>query len=157
MTKHKNSDDITAQYEQRIAELTEDLQRTRADFENYRKRMEIEKQQSRDAAAAATILKLLPVIDTLERALSHIPEQLKDNSWVAGIMAMKKNLDKSLQTLNLQRVEASQGAEFNPDFHEAVQMDDSEGDLEVIKEELQAGYLYNGQVLRHSMVKVTKK
>ena len=154
-------DDVTNQpneLEQQIAELTSDLQRTRADFENYRKRMEGEKQAAREAGQAAAILKLLPVVDTIDRAIQHIPAELVDNKWVQGIAGLGKNLEKSLDALNLRRINAGAGVEFDPRLHEAIQFDeDAEGDVEVIEDELQAGYLLNGQPIRHAMVKVTKK
>lgn len=154
----KDTTPPTDELEQQIAELTADLQRTRADFENYRKRVEIEKQAARDAGQAAAILKLLPVVDTIERAIQHIPTELADNKWVQGITGLAKNLDKSLEGLNLQRIDASKGTEFNPDLHEAIQFDeDATGDAEVIEAELQAGYLLNGHPIRHSMVKVTRQ
>lgn len=141
-----------------INELTADLQRTRADFENYRKRVELEKAAARDAGQAGAILKLLPVVDTIERAVSHVPEALKDDKWALGIVGLVKNLEKALEGLNLRRIDAKPGTEFNPDLHEAIQFDeDATGEKEVIAEELQAGYLLSGRPVRHAMVKVTRK
>ena len=143
---------------QQVIELTTDLQRTRADFENYRKRVDTEKSTAREAGQANAILKLLPVIDNIERAIAYTPEELKDNSWVQSVSGLVKHLEKSLDTLNLKRIDAAQGTEFNPDFHEAIQFDeDAKGDKEVIADELQAGYLLNGHVIRHAMVKVTRQ
>jgi molecular chaperone GrpE len=143
---------------QQLADLTADLQRTRADFENYRKRSEQEKVAARENGAAATILKLLPVIDTIERATGHMPEDLQDNKWAQGIANVAKNLDKTLENLNLKRIEAAPGTDFDPQLHEAIQFDeDAVGDKEIIAEELQAGYTLNSTPIRHSMVKVTKK
>lgn len=153
MAKNKGQEDL----QQKIDELTQDLQRTRADFENYRKRVEGEKQSLREGATSATILKLLPVVDTIERALAHAPNDLKDHKWVQGIVALDKNLQKSLQSLGLQRIEASKGTSFDPNKHEAVSFDEGDGDEEIIAEELQAGYMLNQTVIRHSMVKVVKK
>ena len=144
--------------QKQLDELTVDLQRTRADFENYRKRVELEKAAARDAGQASAILKLLPVIDTIERAVSHIPKNLKEDKWAQGIVGLVKNLEKALEGLNLRRIDARSGTEFNPDFHEAIQFDDDgTGEKEVIAEELQAGYLLNGRPVRHAMVKVTRK
>lgn len=141
-----------------IDELTADLQRTRADFENYRKRVELEKMAARDAGQASAILKLLPVVDTIERAVSHTPENLKDDKWAQGIVGLVKNLEKALEGLNLRRIDAAPGTEFNPDLHEAIQFDeDATGEKEVVAEELQGGYLLNGRPVRHAMVKVTRK
>ncbi len=154
MTKTKKVEEL----EQQIADLTNDLQRTRADFENYRKRSEGDKAATYQHGQSAAILKLLPVIDNIERAVAYTPDDLKDNKWAQGIASLVKNLEKSLEGLNLKRIAASQGSEFNPDLHEAIQFDeDAEGDKEVIAEELQAGYILNGQPIRHAMVKVTRK
>lgn len=154
MAKSKKQEEL----EQQVEELTADLQRTRADFENYRKRMEMEKTAARAAGQSATILKLLPVIDNIERAVAYTPEELKDNKWAQGIAGLVKNLEKSLESLNLQRIDAKPGTEFNPDVHEAIQFDEeAEGEKEVIAEELQAGYTLGGQPIRHAMVKVTRQ
>lgn len=156
MSKSKKSE--SEEIEQKIGELTNDLQRTRADFENYRKRSEADKAATYQHGQAAAIKKLLPVIDNIERAITYTPEDIKDHKWVQGIAGLVKNLEKSLESLNLQRIDAKPGREFNPDLHEAIQFDEeAEGDKEVVAEELQAGYVLNGQPIRHAMVKVTRK
>ncbi len=149
---------IQEQLEQQVGELTADLQRTRADFENYRKRSEAEKLNARESGQASAIVKLLPVIDNIERAIAYTPAELKDNTWVQSVAGLVKNLDKSLESLNLKRIDATPGAAFNPDLHEAIQFDEEAvGEHEVIAEEMQAGYTLNGHPIRHAMVKVTKK
>lgn len=153
-----NAVDKTGELEQQIGELTIDLQRTRADFENYRKRVEQEKTAARTAGQASAIVKLLPVIDNIERAIAHQPAELADNKWAQSVAGLVKNLDKSLESLNLQRIIATPGTTFDPELHEAIQFDeDAEGEQEVIAEELQAGYLLGGQPIRHAMVKVTRQ
>ncbi|QQG51004.1 MAG: nucleotide exchange factor GrpE [Candidatus Saccharibacteria bacterium] len=154
MPKSSKKDEL----EQQVAELTEDLQRTRADFENYRKRVEQEKTAAREAGQSNAILKLLPVVDNIERAIAYTPEDIKDHKWVQSVTSLVKNLEKSLDNLNLRRIDATPGSDFNPDIHEAIQFDeDATGEKEVIAEELQAGYLLNGRPIRHSMVKVTRQ
>ena len=144
--------------EQQVGELTQDLQRTRADFENYRKRSEADKAATYTHGQAAAILKLLPVVDNIERAIAHTPQDLHDNTWVQGVAGLVKNLEKSLEALNLKRIDAKPGTDFNPDLHEAIQFDETaEGDKEIIAEELQAGYTLSGHPIRHAMVKVTKQ
>lgn len=156
--KKPKKDDIQNEFEQQLGELTLDLQRTRADFENYRKRVDAEKAAARESGQASAILKLLPVIDNIERAVAYTPEDLKDNKWVQGVGSLVKNLEKSLENLNLIRIDAKPGTEFNPELHEAIQFDEEAiGDKEVVAEELQAGYTLNGHVIRHAMVKVTRK
>lgn len=143
--------------EQQVGELTLDLQRTRADFENYRKRGEADKAATYQHGQAAAIMKLLPVVDNIERAVGYLPEELKDNTWAQGVTKLIKNLDKSLESLNVKRIDATPGVSFDPEQHEAIQMDeDAEGDHEVIAEELQAGYTLSGNPIRPSMVKVTR-
>ena len=154
MAKSKKQEDL----EQQVGELTADLQRVRADFENYRKRVDAEKEQARAAGKAGAVLKLIPVVDNIERAIAHTPDELKENAWAKGVASLVKNLEKSLESLDLKRIDATPGAAFNPELHEAIQFDeDAEGEHEVVAEELQAGYTLGGDVIRTSMVKVTRK
>lgn len=149
--------DKTQDLEAKLEELTLDLQRTRADFENYRKRADSEKSSARDAGEAKAIIKLLPVIDTIERAVLHIPADISEHQWVKGVAGLVKQLDGVLGSMELSRIEAGKGTAFDPEVHQAVQFDeDAEGEHEVVAEELQAGYLYKGAPVRHAMVKVTK-
>lgn len=159
MTKqHKKLDERTEDLQQQLGELTLDLQRTRADFENYRKRVEAEKQAAQDLGQTKAIMKLLPVIDTIERAIANVPAELADNAWVKGVAGLSKQLDKQLKDLGLEKIDAKPGTPFNPELHQAVQFDETvEGDKEVIAEELRAGYVLNGAVVRDAMVKVTRQ
>lgn len=144
--------------EQQVGELTADLQRLRADFENYRKRVDSEKQSARMDGEVRAILKLLPVIDTIERAVAHIPADIADHQWVKGVAGLVKQLEKSLSELKLQKITATSGTHFDPELHQAVQFDeDSTGDTEVITDELQPGYILDGTPIRHAMVKVTRQ
>ena len=153
MTKTKKQLEL----EQQVGELTQDLQRMRADFENYRKRVDTEKQNEREIGKTQGVLKLLPIIDTIELAISHAPEDLAENKWAIGVMSISKNLQKMLDELGLKKIEIIPGeATFNPDFHEAISMEEGEGDKEIVSEELRSGYLLNGQVVRHAMVRVSK-
>lgn len=128
-----------------IVELTNDLQRTRADFENFRKQVDLQKSQAMAAAKNATVQKFLPLIDDLSRAISAYPEQLQP---------LEKSFLKTLQSLGLQVINSAPGTEFNPDYHDAVSIDDDEGNVEVIAETLRPGYTYDGAVIRAAMVRV---
>lgn len=147
---------VPTKLQQQLDDMTLDLQRTRADFENYRKRVESEKLAAQTQGATKMVLKLLPVIDTIDRAIVHMPDELKDNQWAQGIAGLDKQLQKVLDELNIQRIVAAPGTPFDPHLHQAVQMDDAEGDVEVVAEELQSGYLLEGAPIRHAMVKVTR-
>ncbi len=132
-------------FEVRIIELTNDLQRTRADFENYRKQTELQRSQAMSAARFATVEKFLPLIDDFSRALATYPDQLAP---------LAKNFEKLLSSLGLSVINSESGTEFNPDFHEAVSVEDGEGETEIIIETLRPGYSYEEVVLRPAMVKV---
>jgi len=125
-------------------ELLQDLQRTRADFENYRKQIELQRAQTAEFARSETVKQILPLLDDLDRAISATPE----------LKPLEKTLEKSLKSLNLAKIDATPGVEFNPDLHDAAMMEPGEGEKEVIAEVLRPGYLYNGAVLRPAMVKV---
>lgn len=136
-----------AKLEAEKIELLNDLQRTRADFENFRKQVEVQKEQAKKLAADSTVLKLLPLIDDMSRAISANPETLAP---------VAKTLEKTMSELGLKKIETAEGTEFNPDLHDAISMDESDGEKEVIAEELRPGYLYNNEVLRAAMVRVKR-
>ena len=121
------------------------MQRTRADFENFRKQVEVQKNQAMASAKYATVVKFLPLVDDFSRAIDAYSEQLAP---------LRKSLDKTLSSLGLTQIDSQPGTEFNPDLHEAISVEDNEGDSEVIAETLRPGYLYDGAVIRAAMVKV---
>jgi len=148
----------TDELQQQVADLTADLQRMRADFENYRKRVDGEKQAAREDGEVRSILKLLPVVDTIDRAVAHIPEDIAGHQWVKGVSGLVKQLEKSLSDLKLEKINAAKGTEFNPELHQAIQFDEeAAGDKEVVAEELQPGYMLSGRPIRHAMVRVTRQ
>jgi molecular chaperone GrpE len=154
MAKSKKQEEL----EQQILELTGDLQRTRADFENYRRRVDQEKEMARGSGRAGAIMKLLPVVDNIERAIVHLPEHLSDDPWAKSVAGLTKSLEKSLKDMGIERIDVAAGSHFDPDMHDAVQFDeDAEGEQEVIAEVLQPGYKVDGIVMRPAMVKVTRQ
>ncbi len=144
------------QLEAEVQELTADLQRSRADFENYRNRVEQEKNTARIVGQTTAITKLLPTIDNIERAIGHVPEDLHDNPWASGVTKLTKNLQKSLESMGVERIDATPGTSFDPELHEAIQFDEDDESTghQVITEELQAGYRLGDDVIRHAMVRV---
>ncbi len=128
----------------KITELTNDLQRTRADFENYRKQMDAQKAQAVEYAKYDTVKKVLPLLDDFDRAIASTPE----------LKPLEKSLEKTLSELNLEKIDSAPETDFDPDLHDAVMMEDSDGDKQVIAESLRAGYKYGGSVIRPAMVKV---
>ena len=131
--------------ETQIAELVGDLQRTRADFENFRKQVDLQKENEKKAAKLATVYKLLPLLDDIDRAIASYDE----------LKPLEKSLDKTLKDLELVKIVSDEGIEFNPDLHDAV-MVEGDGEKEVVAETLRSGYVYGGEILRPAMVKVKK-
>ena len=142
--------------EEKIAELTDRVQRQMAEFDNFRKRTEKEKAQMFEVGAKSVIEKILPVVDNFERGLSAVPEDGKEDPFVQGMDKIYKQLMTELEGLEVKPIEAV-GAEFNPDFHNAVmQVESEEFASGVVAQELQKGYMYRDSVVRHSMVAVVQ-
>lgn len=142
----KRKNPVDEQQDAKIAELINDLQRTRADFENFRRQNDIQREQDRNYAKLDTVKKILPLIDDFERAIQAQPKALSP---------LSKNFEKTLKSIGLQKIDSAIGTEFNPDLHEAISVD-GDGDKETIAETLRAGYYYGDEVLRTAMVRVSK-
>ena len=145
--EQKNAEVKIEEYDKLLDEKTEllnDLQRTRADFENFRKQIEMQKENEKKSVKLATVMKFLPLLDDLDRAINAY-EELKP---------LNKTLEKTLKDLELIKISSEIGDDFNPDLHEAV-MTEGEGDNQKIAETLRPGYYYEKAVLRPAMVKVS--
>lgn len=140
--------------DEKIEELNDKLIRTMAEFDNFRKRSEKEKNQMFEIGAKDVVEKILPVIDNFERGLGTVPEDEKESAFVQGIEQIYKQFITALETAGVKPIEAV-GKEFDPNFHNAVMHDEDENLGEnIVSEELQKGYMYRDTVVRHSMVKV---
>ena len=140
--------------DQQIEELTDRLKRSMAEFDNFRKRTEKEKSQMYDMGAKTIVEKILPVIDNFERGLAAVPEDNKEDAFVVGMDKIYRQMLTVLEEAGVKPIEAV-GAEFDPNFHNAVMhVEDETLGENVVAEELQKGYMYRDTVVRHSMVKV---
>jgi len=139
--------------QQQIAELTEALQRERADSANLRRRHDEQIAGLRTTLKAHVVKDLLPVIDNFERALKHVPADLEGNEYIKGVQGVVKQFEKTLADLGVERI-ATVGEEFNPHLHEAISMEEGDGEHEIVTEELQSGYKIGDEVIRHAMVRV---
>jgi len=138
---------------QQITDLTEALQRERADATNIRRRHDEQAASMRTVVKANVIRDLLPVIDNFERSLKHVPVDLKDNDYIKGIQSVVKQFETTLASLGVERI-ATVGQPFDPTYHEAVTMEEGDGTEEVVSEELQSGFKLGNEIIRHAMVKV---
>ncbi len=145
---------------QRIADERESLQsqllRTVADMQNYKKRVELERQALRIRATEDLLRDLLPVLDSFERTVAAAESGASSESMAEGIKGVERLLRSALESRSLKRV-PSMGQHFDPNVHEALavvaESDQPEG---TIVEELEAGYTLGGQVIRPARVKVAK-
>jgi molecular chaperone GrpE len=126
-------------------------QRAQADFTNYKRRSEQEKEEIGKFANAILMLNLLPVLDDVERAFAAIPPHLAKASWVDGIRLIERKLWASLEAQGLSQIKAL-GEPFDPNFHEAVRQ--GKGKEGVVVEELERGYKLHDRVIRPSKVVV---
>jgi molecular chaperone GrpE len=139
--------------EEQIAKLTEALKRERADAENLRRRHDGQIASLRSSVKAHVIKDLLPVIDNFERALKHVPKELEGNEYVNGIQSIVSLFEKTLTDMGVEKI-ATVGEPFDPQLHEAVSMEEGDGNEETVSEELQSGYKIGDDVIRHAMVRV---
>ena len=149
MPKKPSVDELEA----KIAELTEALQRERADVINVRRRHEEQTANLRNVIKANVVRDLLPVIDNFERALKHVPDDLKKNEYVKGVQGIVKQFEQTLEEMGVSRIKTV-GEVFDPVLHEAVSMEEGNGTTEVVSEELQSGFRFGGEIIRHAMVRV---
>ena len=140
----------------KVEELTNDLQRMTADFANYRKRNESERNEFAKFAKADLIAKLLDVLDGYDRALATVPEELKGQPWVEGMWLVERKLRRVLEAEGLEPID-SLGQPFDPYLHQAVayvESDEPEGN---VIEEHQKAYRLHDRVIRPALVTVAKK
>ncbi len=136
---------------EQIEELTDRLQRTMAEFDNFRKRTEKEKASMYVIGAKEVVEKILPVVDNFERGLASAQE---GDAFAEGMQMVYKQLMTALSEMGVEPIDAV-GKEFDPNLHNAVMhVEDPEAGENTVVEELQKGYLYKEFVVRHSMVKV---
>jgi molecular chaperone GrpE len=143
---------------QKEAEETKDSWlRSRADFDNYKKRVQRDAERSYQDALANVIKIFLGASDDLERALNHRPESEEVAGWVNGIELIQQKLVNQMKQKGVEQMEIKPGDEFNPNFHEAVTQEDNPdyADGQII-EVVQPGYRIADRVIRPAMVRVAK-
>jgi molecular chaperone GrpE len=126
-------------------------QRAQADFINYKRRSEQDREELGQLANAVLMLSLLPILDDLERAFSSVPPRLDKLSWVDGIKLIERKLWASLEAQGLSQIKAL-GEPFDPTLHEAIRQD--KGKAGIVIEEVQKGYKLHDRVIRPTMVVV---
>lgn len=149
----KASDSEIEALKLQIDELNDALLRERADAINVRRQAEEARLKMAGYYKAEVIQKILPVIDSFERSLKHVPADLEGNDYIKGVQAIVKQFEATLNSLGVIRIKTV-GEPFDPKLHEAISMEEGSGAREIVSEELQAGYMLGDEVIRHAMVKV---
>jgi molecular chaperone GrpE len=153
MATNKKKDE---KLEQEINELTGLLKRVQADFENFRKRTQKEKEDFGKYLNMDLVLRILPVMDNFKLALKHLPKELESDEWVHGVWHIEKQLEQILTDEGVTEVKA-EGAKFDPAIHEAIQEVESDLPEESIVEVVAPGYLMGEKLIRPAKVKVSGK
>ncbi|MBC8161578.1 MAG: nucleotide exchange factor GrpE [Roseiflexaceae bacterium] len=145
-----------AHLEQELATYKDQLLRTAADFKNYKRRTEQDRGDLIRNSNAALLLKLLPILDDMDRAGGNLTPEVANSAWYGGYKLIPQKLRVLLESEGITPIEV-EGQEFDPTKHEAVIYDDEgQGDRTVVVAELQKGYTIRDRVLRPAMVKVGK-
>lgn len=145
-----------AEQQARAEEYLDGWQRARAEFANYKKRVEREQSQTYQVAAGNILKRYLEVIDDLERALKNRPQGGEGQAWSEGIELIYNKLLSILETEGVKQLQ-SEGESFDPNYHEAVTSEESDQhESGQIIEVLQQGYLLGDRVLRPAMVRVAR-
>jgi molecular chaperone GrpE len=139
--------------ETKLADSLDGWQRSLADFQNYRKRVERDNELVKASMKADLIRKVLPVLDDLERALPNRPA---DSAWAGGIELIVRKFQNLLDAEGVKRIDA-RGAAFDPAYHEAISHEPS-GEVESghVIDVVQNGYMLGERVIRPAAVRVAQ-
>lgn len=149
-----NLAEILATARKEAAEFKEGWLRERADFNNYKKRVETQMKDMRDSASVEALLTLLPIIDDFERAMANVPAELQTNPWMSGVGGIHRKFQKALEDKGVTVLDPV-GEVFDPNRHEAVVTEESsEVESGHVIATLQKGYARGERVLRPALVKI---
>ena len=142
------------EYKLKTEEYYNHMQRLKAEFDNFRKRTQKEKEETAKYASERIILSLIPVLDNLERAVESSQSSQDFESFSQGVEMILRQFIKALEDEGLRAIETV-GAQFNPNVHEALLREASDIEENTILAELQKGYYLKDKVIRPSKVKVS--
>ncbi len=149
-----------AECEQLAAQAAENLdgwQRARAEFANYKRRVEAERTELAASAGAEALKRVLPAVDDFERAMQTLPDDLSNHPWVNGVLMVQRKLNAALEQSGITPIATNAGDTFDPNVHEAITHEDSDQfTSEQIIGEVQRGYKLGDRVLRPALVRVAR-
>jgi molecular chaperone GrpE len=151
-----HSTNVHGQTSLREKKYLEGWQRTIAEMDNYRKRINKHQDQARQQEKQSLILPLLNLADNFNSMTKHIPPELSKHSWTKGVVQISRLLEQILEDMGVTSIDSDK-KKFDPSLHEAIAHTDSKAVKSgFIKETIQKGYLMNGSVIRPARVKVAK-
>lgn len=163
----KIGDESKSEWQIKAEEYLADLQRTQADFENYRKRQQESQKELGGYLIEKLILDIVPVLDNFRSATMHVPPEQKDSPWVVGIQYIEKQLEDVVKSNGVEVIEVKEGDAFDPTIHEAVSseaknqelrienQDEAKEETHTIVKVLQKGFRLGGKVIRPAKVTVS--
>jgi molecular chaperone GrpE len=130
--------------------------RTQADFVNYKRRVEQEREQQARLATWTVVQDIVPILDNLDLTLANMPDSVRSLPWTEGLLLVDRQLRATLERQGLRPIDAV-GTIFDPTLHDAIMHEESSehADNEIIAE-LRRGYMLNDKVVRPTLVKVAK-
>lgn len=149
----ETTDEMSAMAEQN-QELMNNWKRSVADFENFKRRKEVESKELLEYSKETTVMQLMPSLQSLEQVLIHAPNDEKYKDWLMGLKATITQLEKTMEELGVVKIKTV-GEPFDPTKHDAIEEQDSE--MEGIIKEVQPGFMLNGKVIIPARVVVGKK
>lgn len=144
----------SAEHNQQIGELTVHLQKLQAEFENYKKRVAAERVELMDAAKISILSELLPALDNFDRAATHLPQELENNSWAQGMQYVGTQLEQIFEDLGIKKFDPN-GQEFDHLEHEAIEYVPSDKPSNIVVETVIPGYMIGEKIIRPAQVKVS--
>lgn len=153
-TGEKQVEAAAEELDERLEAALDQYKRLFAEFDNYRKRTEVEKSDMYASGVRKTVEKILPVLDNFERGLAAVPESDRANAAYTGMDMIYKQLVKVLADMGIEPIDA-EGKEFDPNFHNALlQVESDELPSGTVAQVVQKGYTYKGKVIRFASVTV---
>ena len=153
----KNAKEDFEELKKQCEEYLNGWKRAQADYQNLEKQTEQQMSDFRKYANQDMLMQILPLVDYFKHAFNAIPEDKKDDEWLAGIKHIQDYLYKFLEDNNVEEIKTI-GEKFDPAKHEVVKEEKGEGKKEgVIIKEIQSGFTYNGQVIQPAKVIINKK
>ena len=142
------------QCNQQIGELTIHLQKLQAEFENYKKREAAARTELLDAAKISILAELLPALDNFDRAATHLPRELENNSWAQGMQYVGTQLEQIFEDMGIKKFDP-RGSEFDHTEHEAVEYIPADKPAGLVVETIIPGYMIGQKIIRPAQVKVS--